>query len=78
MPPSRTKINELAIRALDARAKLLPETPGTLFLRATAYDSLRLYKPRRRTISCSWRPLPANSLIKEFQARHRLKAIEPN
>ena len=34
----------LVIRALDARAKLLPETPMTYFLRASAYDHLRDFK----------------------------------
>ncbi|HEY2170362.1 MAG TPA: tetratricopeptide repeat protein, partial [Candidatus Angelobacter sp.] len=41
----QNKNYELTIRVLDARAKLQPETPATYFLRATAYDNLRMYKP---------------------------------
>src|SRR3984957_11389611 len=36
---------QLAIKAADARAKLLPEIPIGYFLRASSYDHLRLYKP---------------------------------
>ena len=42
---NETKNYELVIKALDARAKILPELPIGYFLRATAYDHLRQYKP---------------------------------
>ena len=42
---NENKNYELVIKALDARAKLLPELPIGYFLRATAYDHLRQYKP---------------------------------
>jgi tetratricopeptide (TPR) repeat protein len=74
----QNKNYELAIRALDARAKLLPETPGTLFLRATAYDSLRLYKPAATNYKLFLAAAAGKFPDQEFQARHRLKAIEPN
>ena len=42
---NENKNYELVIKALDARAKFLPELPIGYFLRATAYDHLRQYKP---------------------------------
>src|SRR6266852_3940331 len=42
---NETKNYELVIQVLDARAKILPEMPIGYFLRATAYDHLREYKP---------------------------------
>ncbi len=41
---SENRDYQLAIRALDARAKLLPETPATYFLRATSFDNLKATK----------------------------------
>src|SRR5205823_4870377 len=40
---SESKQYPLAIQALDARAKMLPETAATHFLRATAYDNLKQF-----------------------------------
>jgi len=74
----QNKNSALAIRALDARAKFLPETPGTYFLRATAYDSLRLYKPAAANYKLFLTAAAGKFPDQEFQARHRLKAIEPN
>jgi len=73
----QNKNHELAIRALDARAKFLPETPGTYFLRATAYDSLRLYKPAATNYKLFLTAAAGKFPDQEFQARHRLIAIEP-
>jgi len=74
----QNKQHELAIRVLDARAKLQADTPATYFLRAEAYDSLRMYKPAaanyRQFLGVAGGKYPDQ----EFQARHRLKAIEPN
>jgi Flp pilus assembly protein TadD len=65
-----------AIQALDARARFLPESPGTYFLRATSYDHLKQF------------PLAADNYRKflaidggkspnqEWQAKHRLVAVE--
>jgi Flp pilus assembly protein TadD len=68
---------ELALRCLDARAKFLPETPKTIFIRATSYDNLRMYKPAadnyKKFLAVSGGKYPDQ----EFQARHRLKAIAP-
>lgn len=74
---NENKDYELAIRALDERAKYLPEIPVGYFLRATAYDHLRAYKQAaenyRRFLEVANGQLPDQ----EWQARHRLIAIEP-
>lgn len=69
--------NELAIRTLDARARLAPETPFTYFLRATAYDDLRAYKQAIENYKQFLAVAGGKYPDQEFQARHRLKAIEP-
>ena len=74
----QNKNYELTIRVLDARAKLQPETPGTYFLRATAYDNLRMYKPAAANYKLFLGVAAGKFPDQEFQARHRLKAILPN
>jgi tetratricopeptide (TPR) repeat protein len=74
----QNKNYELTIRALDARAKLQPETPSTYFLRATAYDNLRMYKPAAENYKLFLAAAAGKFPDQEFQARHRLKAILPN
>ena len=74
----QNKNYQLTIRALDARAKIQPETPGTLFLRATAYDSLRMYKPAAENYKLFLKAAAGKFPDQEFQARHRLKAILPD
>ena len=74
----QNKNYELAIRALDTRAKLQQETPATYFLRATAYDSLRMYKPAAENYKLFLAAAGGKFPEQEFQARHRLKAIQPN
>ena len=68
---------ELAIRALDARAKLLPEIPVGYFLRATAYDHLRRYKEAAENYHLFLQVAEGKFPDQEWQARHRLIAIEP-
>lgn len=68
---------ELAIRSLDAHARLAPETPKTYFIRATSYDHLRLYKPAAENYKHFLAVSGGKYPEQEFQARHRLKAIEP-
>jgi hypothetical protein len=67
----------LAIKALDARARYLPELPFGYFLRATAYDHLRDHKNAaiqyHKFLDVSSGQFPDQ----EWQARHRLIAIEP-
>ena len=68
---------QMVIKALDARAQYLPESPATYFLRATAYDNLHLFKEAsefyKRFLQSAGGQLPDQ----EWQARHRLKAIDP-
>ncbi len=74
----QNKNYQLTIRVLDARAKLQPETPATYFLRATAYDSLRMYKPAAENYKLFLTAAAGKFPDQEFQARHRLKAIQPD
>jgi tetratricopeptide (TPR) repeat protein len=74
----QNKNYELTVRVLDARAKLQPETPATYFLRAEAYDSLKMYKPAAENYKQFLRLAAGQYPDQEFQARHRLKAIQPD
>ncbi|MGC2020736.1 MAG: tetratricopeptide repeat protein, partial [Candidatus Sulfotelmatobacter sp.] len=65
------------IRALDARAKLLPETPMTYFLRASAYDHLRDFKKAAANYHLFLNNAGGKYPDQEWQAKHRLIAIEP-
>jgi tetratricopeptide (TPR) repeat protein len=68
---------QLAIRAADARAKFLPEIPIGYFLRASAYDHLRAYKPAAENYHKFLEVANGQYPDQEWQARHRLIAIEP-
>ncbi|HLW53439.1 MAG TPA: tetratricopeptide repeat protein [Candidatus Angelobacter sp.] len=72
----QNKHYELCIRVLDARSRLLPETPGTYFLRATAYDELHMIKPAMANYKQFLSVAEGKYPDQEFQARHRLKALE--
>jgi tetratricopeptide (TPR) repeat protein len=74
---SETKNYELAIKALDARAKFLPELPVGYFLRATAYDHLRDFKNAAVNYHLFLDSAKGQYPDQEWQARHRLIAIEP-
>ena len=74
---NENKNYELVITALDARAKLLPELPIGYFLRATAYDHLRAYKQAAENYHRFLDTVTGNYPDQEWQARHRLIAIEP-
>lgn len=67
----------LAIRAADARAKYLPEIPVAYFLRASAYDHLRDYKQAAQNYHKFLEVANGQYPDQEWQARHRLIAIEP-
>ena len=67
----------LAIKALDARAKYLPEIPVTYFLRATAYDHLRDYHQAAANYHLFLQVANGKYPDQEWQARHRLITIEP-
>jgi len=74
---SENKQYELAIRALDTRAKFLPETPGTYFLRATSYDNLKAFKQAAANYRQFLEVAQGKFPDQEWQARHRLLAIDP-
>jgi Flp pilus assembly protein TadD len=66
----------MAIRALDARARYLPESAGTYFLRATSYDHLKQFAPAADNYKKFLAADAGKSANQEWQARHRLVAIE--
>jgi len=75
---SENKNYELTIKALDMRAKFKAEMPAVCyFFRASAYDHLRDYK--RASVAYHQFLDSANGKYpdQEWQARHRLIAIEP-
>jgi tetratricopeptide (TPR) repeat protein len=74
---NENKNYELVIKALDARAKLLPELPIGYFLRATAYDHLHEYKPAAENYHRFLEASTGKYPDQEWQARHRLITIEP-
>jgi tetratricopeptide (TPR) repeat protein len=74
---SENKNYELAVKALDYRAKFLPESPASYFLRATCFDNLKAVKQAveyyQRFLAADDGKLPDQ----EWQARHRLMALDP-
>jgi tetratricopeptide (TPR) repeat protein len=77
MAADQNKDYSTTIRALDLRAKFLPELPATYFLRATAYDHLRAYKQASANYHLFLEASNGQLPEQEWQARHRLIAIEP-
>lgn len=75
---SENKDYQLTIRALDARSKLLPETPATYFLRATSYDNLRATKQAVESYQQFLQADGGQQPDMEWQARHRLIALDPS
>jgi len=74
---SENKNYPLSIKALDIRAKFLPEIAITYFLRASAYDHLRDYKQASVNYHLFLKIANGKYPDQEWQARHRLIAIEP-
>jgi tetratricopeptide (TPR) repeat protein len=74
---SENKNYPLTIKALDARLKYLPEEPVTYFLRASAYDHLRDYKRAAENFHLFLNTAYGKYPEQEWQAKHRLIAIEP-
>jgi tetratricopeptide (TPR) repeat protein len=67
----------LAIKAADMREKYLPEVPSGYFMRATAYDHLRDVKQAAKYYHLFLDAAGGKYPDQEWQARHRLIAIEP-
>jgi tetratricopeptide (TPR) repeat protein len=75
---SENKNYELTIKALDARAKFNTEMPVVcFFFRASAYDHLRDYKQAAVNYHLFLESANGKYPDQEWQARHRLIAIEP-
>ncbi len=73
----QNKHYQLTLRALQLRAKYLPEQPATYFMRATAYDNLNNRKLAAENYKLFLAASGGKFPDQEFQARHRLIAIEP-
>jgi len=74
---SENKDYVMTIRALDVRAKFLPEIPMTYFVRATAYDHLHDNKDAALNYHKFLEVDNGQYPDHEWQARHRLIAVEP-
>jgi tetratricopeptide (TPR) repeat protein len=74
---AENKNYQLTLKALDDRAKFLPESPASYFLRATTYDNLKEVPQAvdyyQRFLTADAGKLPDQ----EWQARHRLIALDP-
>ena len=66
----------LTVRALEARAKLIPENPISYFLRATALDHLKDYKQADQYYHLFLDAANGKYPDEEWKARHRLVWIE--
>ena len=67
----------LAIKALDARARFMPEDAKTFFNSASCYDHLRMIKEAIANYKSFLEVAKGKYPDQEFQARHRLKALQP-
>jgi Tfp pilus assembly protein PilF len=74
---AENKDYEFAIKAMDMRAKFLPEIPMTYFLRATSYDNLHDVKAAAKYYHQFLDVAGGKFPDQEWQARHRLIAIGP-
>lgn len=74
---SENKDYALTLKALDARAKLLPEVPITYFLRASAFDHLHDVKQAVANYRHFLQEANGKYPDQEWQAKHRLIALEP-
>jgi len=68
---------ELAIKAVNARDQLLPPLPVGYFMRASAFDHLQDYKQAAANYHRFLELANGKYPDQEWQARHRLIAIEP-
>lgn len=73
---SENKDYALTLKALDARAKFLPEIPITYFLRASAYDHLQDVKKAAENYRLFLQTANGKYPEQEWQAKHRLIALE--
>src|SRR5580698_4484332 len=74
---SENKDYPLVINALEMRTKSLPDNPSTYFLRASAYDHLKDFKKAAVNFHLFLNTAQGKYPDYEWQAKHRLIAIEP-
>jgi len=74
---SENKDYALTVKALSVRSKMLPETPLTYFLRASALDHLKDFKNAAQNYRLFLKVADGKYPDQEWQAKHRLIAIEP-
>lgn len=73
---SRNHDPQMTLQALTQRATVLPNSPASLFLEATAHDTLHQYKDAERAYRAFLALAGGKYPDQEFQARHRLIALE--
>ena len=73
---SKNNDPQMTLQALAARATVLPNSPVTLFLEATAHDTLHQYKDALRAYKAFLAVAGGKFPDQEFQARHRLIALQ--
>jgi Flp pilus assembly protein TadD len=64
------------LEALASRATVLPDSPSSLFLQATAHDTLHQYKEAARAYRAFLALANGKFPDQEFEARHRLVALQ--
>ena len=74
---SENKDYMLSLKALAARSKLLPDTALTYFLRGSDFDHLKDYKQAAANFHLFLNSANGKYPDQEWQAKHRLIAIEP-
>lgn len=67
---------DLALQALKSRGTVLPDSPASLFLEATAHDALHQYKDAERFYRAFLQAAGGKFPDEEFEARHRLIALD--
>jgi Flp pilus assembly protein TadD len=73
---SKNNDPKLTLQALTARATVLSNTPASLFLEATAHDTLHEVKEARESYKAFLAVAGGKYPDQEFEARHRLVALE--
>lgn len=73
---SRNKEPKVTLQALAARATVLPNSASSLFLEATAHDSLHETKDAIKAYRAFLTVADGKFPDEEFEARHRLVALE--
>jgi predicted Zn-dependent protease len=74
---SKNNDPKMCLQALAARDTVLPNSATSLFLEATAHDTLRQNKEAAKAYRAFLAVADGKFPDQEFQARHRLVALEP-